>query len=198
MVNERINMRTKVATLITMAALCGAAWADDIGGTIKLAVALSHGGTNTISSLSESVTDPWKWSGDNSSIGTNGSESGMTRLYLQAGTLTSLGTNTIDLQSATVDSFGNALAFTKVKFIWFCPTIATAPYQSLIIRPATAAGLTNWTEGTSGVKVQSGGIFAYMAPNTNAIAVAAGACDSLEIVNTVTNSASYSLYIGGM
>jgi len=191
-------MKTTTATLITMAALCITTLADDIGGTIKLAVSLAHGGTNTISSLSESVTDPWKWAGGNSNIGTNGSESGMTRLYLQSGTLTSFGTNTIDLQSATVDSFGNALAFTKVKFIWFCPTIATAPYQSLIIRPATAAGLTNWTESTSGVKVQSGGVFAYMTPNTNAIAVAAGACDSLEIVNTVTNSASYSLYIGGM
>jgi hypothetical protein len=191
-------MKTKAAILITMATLCGISLADDISGSIKLAVSLAHAGTNTISSLSESVTDPWKWGGENPVIGTNGSETGMTRIYLQAGSVSSLGTNTIDLYSATVDSFGNALAFAKVKFIWFCPTIATAPYQSLVIRPATANGLTNWTDGTSGVKVQSGGVFAYMVPNTNAIAVVNGSCDSLEIVNTVTNAGTYSIYIGGM
>ena len=188
-------MKTKImATCVVL--LSNILLADTIDGTIKLSVSLAHAGTNTISSLSESVTDPWRWSGSTSSIDTNGSETGMTKLYLQAGSVVSLGTNTIDLYSATVDSFGNALAFSRVKFIWFCPS--NAPYQSMTIRPATSSGLTNWTEGTSGVKVQSGGIFAYMVPNTNAIVVSNGTCDSLEIVNNVTNAGTYSLYIGGM
>lgn len=170
--------------------------ADTIEGNIKIATLMTHYGGSGASTLTESLSDPWLWAGTSGAIGTNGSAEGLTRLYIVVSNIVAGGTNTHDLYGTSVDSFGQSVTFSKVKFIWFCPSNAVG--YSMAMRPAESAGLTNWlADVTNGVVVQHKGALALMAPNATAYAVSNGVCDSITVVNSWTNTGRYTLYFGG-
>ena len=190
-------MRTScVLAVFVLAVLTLGVLADTITGEIKLSAAITHTGSATASSLTETISDPWKWGASTAFMGTNGSPTGLSRIYVSSTTIAGSGTNTIDLYSSTLDSFGSPLAFSAVKFIWFAPSNTTS--SSMTILPASSAGFTNWTESTTGNKIRSGGLLAIMAPDAGGYAVSNGACDSISIINGSTNSGSYVLFVGGI
>lgn len=170
--------------------------ADTITGEIKLSTAITHTGSGTASTLTETITDPWKWGSSTAFIGTNGSATGLSRVYVSSTSIAGSGTNTVDLFSSTLDSFGSVLAFSSVKFIWFAPSNTAS--STMTIRPALSSGFTNWTESASGNKVRSGGLLSIMAPDAGGYSVSDGVCDSIIIVNGSTNAGSYVLFVGGI
>lgn len=190
-------MRTKAATLITIAAMCGSAWADDISGNIKIAATMTHLGSVTASTLTETLSDPWLWAGTTARIGTNGAATGLTRIYASETAIAASGTNALDLYGTLLDSFGATVNLSKVKlmFVSFSNSMASA---SVTLAPGVAAGFTNWNDGaTAGVKISAGGAFFLAAPNATGYPVSNTACDALQLVNNSTNAGSVKVIIAG-
>jgi hypothetical protein len=190
-------MRTKTATLITMAALCGMAWADDISGNIKIAASLTHLGSVTASTLTETLSDPWLWATSTARVGTNGAATGLTKIYAAETAIAAGGTNALDLYGTLLDSFGATVNMAKVKlmFLSFSNSMTSA---SVTLAPGAANGFTNWNDGaTAGVKISAGGAFFLAAPNAVGYPVSDGGCDALQVVNNATNAGSVKVIIAG-
>jgi hypothetical protein len=188
---------TKAAVLITIAALCGAAWADDISGTVKVSTSLTHLGSPTASTLTETLSDPWLWAGTTARLGTNGAATGLTRIYAAETAIGAGGTNALDLYGTLLDSFGAAINMAKVKlmFVSYSNAMASA---TVTLAPGAAAGFTNWNSGlTEGVKISAGGAFFLAAPNATGYPVSNTACDALQLVNNSTNAGSVKVIIAG-
>jgi hypothetical protein len=188
-------MHTSIAkTLLTgiLAALCLGAPAvcDPISGTISVSGPVLHTG-GTASSLQESIDSFFSWT----LASTETNVLSLSCLYSASGSLAGGATNTLDLYGAVLDSFGATVKLARVKLLVFCPSNAIA--ATATIRPAAAAGFTNWCDAAEGVTVRAGGALAFFAPDLTGYPVSNSVCDSLEIVNNATNSATYKLYIGG-
>jgi hypothetical protein len=194
-------MKRKVdmyAGLVAAGVLAVVAFADEISGTIRFNPSILHEGVGVASTISETVTDIWRWGGTSASIGTNGSAAGMSKLWVYGGTISGGATQSFDLAGGVTNSFGATLTFARVKMMVLCPSNSMAVAQSVLLRPAPANGFASWQSGTNdGARVFSGGAWAVMAPQTNAYAVTPGTGDLLEIANESTNAATYRLYIGG-
>jgi hypothetical protein len=190
-------MKTKAATLITMAALCGVVMADEISGNIKIAASLTHLGSVTASTLTETLSDPWLWSGATARLGTNGAATGLSKIYAVESAIAGSGTNNLDLYGTMLDSFGATVNMIKVKlmFVSFSNSMASA---SVTLSPGASAGFTNWNDGaTAGVKIRSGGAFFLAAPDATGYPVSNGVCDALQVVNGSTNAGSVKVIIAG-
>ena len=194
-----MKKRTQYAWLIVAAVLAVASFADEISGTIRFNPTITHtAGANGASDLSETISDVWRWAGSSSSVGTNGTATDLTALYAGvSNNMPGKATNTVDLSGAINDSFGNPLNMTRVKLLVFVPTNAANQAATFTIRPAAAAGFTNWCNGADGVTIPCGGFLGLANPGTNYWPVTGGACDSLEIVNNATNAGGYKLIIAG-
>ena len=183
--------------LAAVGLICGAAMADDISGTIKAGIALTHAGSGTASTLTESLSDPWKWGNTTSIIGTNGSATGLGKLYVTSATIVGSGTNSLDFYGSLTDSFGVALNFSKIKLLFAAPSNSMATVQTVTIRPAAANGFTNWTDSVVGVTIRCGGAMILAAPDAVGYVVSNGVCDAMEVVNNSTNAATVKIVIAG-
>lgn len=194
-------MKTSAGTYAGLAVttvLAIASFADEISGTIRFNPSIVHEGAGSASTLSETITDVWRWNGTSASIGTNGTASDLTAIYAAvSNNMPGGATNTVDLSGAVNDSFGNPLNMTRVKLFVFVPTNAANQAATFTIRPAASAGFTNWCNDAGGVIIPCGGIMKLANPTTNWWPVTGGACDSLEIVNNATNAGGYKLIIAG-
>jgi len=191
--NTRRLIAGVVATVWLMG--CAGGWADDITGTIKAGISLTHAGSGTASTLTETLTDPWKWGNTSAIIGTNGSATGLSVLYVANPTIAATGTNSLDLYGVLVDSFGSTVNMLKVKLLLIAPSNSMAG-QSVTFRASAANGMTN-AIGVAGTTVQCGGAFLLAAPTAAGYTVSNGVCDSVEIVNDSTNAAGCKIIIAG-
>ena len=193
-------MKTKAITAAVLLAATITAWlyADEITGNIRVAPSLTHTGTG-ISDLTETISDVWKWAGASSAVGTNGTATALTCMYVGSSNGIPAGaTGTVDICGAVADSFGKTFSPVKIKGFIFCPSNSMVAPQSMLIRPAPENGWATWMSGTTtAVRAWAGGCVAFFAPNTNAYAVTAGTGDLLETVNESTNACSYRLYLFG-
>jgi len=193
-------MTTTQTRLATLAALTLAATlhADSITGSIKVSPNLTHTGSGAASTLTETISDVWKWAGTSATVGTQGLATAVTMMYvIQSNGIPAGATNTIDLYDSVYDSFGVKFKPAKVKGFIFCPTnsMTVAP-QTMLVRPASANGWATWmSTTTSAIRVFSGGCFAIFAPCTNAYTVTGATGDLLETVNESTNASGYKLTI---
>jgi hypothetical protein len=194
----------KAKMLGLAAAIAATTWlalADDITGSIKIAPNLTHSGAGSASTLTETISDVWKWAGTSATVGTGTTATAISKMYVVVSNGIPAGaTNTVDLYGGVYDSFGTLFSPSQVKGFIFCPTnslsVLTNGYQSMLIRPSSANGWATWmSTTTSAIRVKAGGMFALMAPCTNAYAVTATTGDLLETVNESTNACGYSLYI---
>lgn len=187
--------------LCAVLAVAAVVHADDIIGSIKISPNLTHSGDGAASTLTETIADVWKWAGASATVGTGATATAISKMYVLVSNNVPPGaTNTLDLYGAAADSFGTTFSPAQIKGFIFCPTnslsVLTNGYQSMLIRPAPAAGWATWMSGTtSAIRVKAGGMFAVFAPCTNAYAVTATTGDLLETVNESTNAAGYRLYI---
>lgn len=192
-----MKTRQAIAILAAVGMVCGmaAVMADDISGTIKAGISISHAGSGTASTLTETLSDPWKWGASTAIIGTNGAATGLSKLYVSDATIAASGTNTLDLYGALTDSFGVAVNLARVKLLLIAPANAMAG-QSVTLRAAAANGLTNALDAT-GVSVLCGGAFFLAAPTAIGYTVSNGVCDTIEVINDSTNAATCKVIIAG-
>ena len=188
------------AAIVTVGA--SAAWgADQVAGSIRISPNVTHTSSREGSTLTETISDVWKWAGASSTVGTGTTATAISKMYVVVSNGIPAGaTNTVDLYGSVYDSFGNLFSPSQVKGFIFCPTnalsVLTNGYQSMLIRPASANGWATWmSTTTSAIRVKAGGMFALFAPCTNAYAVTATTGDLIETVNESTNACGYSLFI---
>ena len=172
-------------------------YANDITGSIKLSPNLTHEGAGTASTMTETISDVWKWAGTSSTIGTNGLATALTKLYALAATMPAGGTNIYDLAGGVTNNFGEVLTFAKVKFLAFCPTNSLGATRSMLIGPAPENGWSWQSTTTAAVRVYASGVFCVGTASTNGYTVTAGTGDQLQIINDATNAAGFALYIAG-
>jgi hypothetical protein len=188
-------MKVNVMAGALVAALCCTVLSDDISGTIKAGISINHSGSGTASTLTETLSDPWKWGTSTAIIGTNGSATGLSRLYVASASIVAAGTNTLDLYGALTDSFGAAFSLARVKLVLIAPSNSIAA-QTVTLRAAAANGLTNALDAT-GVSVRCGGTFFLAAPDAIGYSVSNGVCDTIEVINDSTNAATCKIIIAG-
>lgn len=190
--------KAAIATLILVGSLAGAWAADTITGLARVELNLTHTGTNTATTLTETLVNAYKWGGTGA-LGTNGAAAGVGYMYAAVLSLGAGATNTLDLAGTLKDSFGSTLTFSKVKYLSVAPSNSMAVAQSVLVQPAPANGWGTWMANTtSAVRVWSGGCAVpVMCPQTNAPAVTAGTGDLLDIINESTNAATVTVIILG-
>ena len=194
-------MKTRGAIVLggILAVVVSATWAaDNITGFIRIDPNITHSGTGTGSTLSETFNNVFRWAGTGA-IGTNGSAAGMNKLVILTATISGGATQTWDLAGGVTNSFGQVLTFARVKMlVGTTSNSMTTAAQSILVQPAPANGWGSWLSTTQAAqRIYSGGGWAIMAPCTNAYAVTAGTGDLLDVINESTNAAQYWLYIGG-
>jgi len=177
--------------------LCGcgiAVAASTIAGRLNISSTITHTG-GTASTLTEELGTLYAWGGNLGTLGTNGSATGLSKLYVASASIVATGTNTLDLYGALTDSFGAAFNLARVKLILVAPSNSMAG-QTITFRAAAANGLTNALDAT-GVSVRCGGTFFLAAPDAIGYTVSNGVCDTIEIVNDSTNAAVVKVIIAG-
>jgi hypothetical protein len=181
--------------IVWVAVSIGIILADDISGTIKAGISISHAGSGTASTLTETLSDPWKWGTSTAIIGTNGSATGLSKLYVSDATIAGSGTNTLDLYGALTDSFGVAVNLARVKLILIAPANTMAG-QSVTLGASASNGMTNALPA-SGNSVLCGGAFFLAGPTAIGYSVSNGVCDTIQIVNDSTNAATCKVIVAG-
>ncbi len=193
-------MNTKTCTVLVVAVMgmFGVWAADTITGLARVELNLTHTGTNTATTVTETLVNAYKWGGTGA-LGTNGAAAGVGYMYAAVLSLGAGATNTLDLAGSLKDAFGATLTFSKVKYLSIAPSNNMAVAQSVIVQPAPANGWGTWMANTtSAVRVWSGGCAVpVMCPQTNAPAVTAGTGDLLDIINESTNAATVTVIILG-
>ena len=191
-----MKTRHAIAILAAVGMVCGCAvMADDIRGTIKTAVSLTHISGATASTVYETISDPWTWGATSANVGTNGAANDLNMVYISNATIAGSGTNTLDLYGTLLDSFGATLNFARIKLLIVAPTNAMAG-QSVTLLASAANGMTNALPAT-GNPVLCGGVFFLAAPTAIGYTVSNGVCDVIDIRNDSTNAAVVKVVIAG-
>jgi hypothetical protein len=131
---------------------------------------------------------------------TNGTGAGKAQVvFSDIGSLAGSASVSLDLAGALLDAFGKTITFTKIKAILVYADPANNAANPVVVSRPTANGLP--LLGTANVTVaglEPGGLFLYMSPGANGIAVTAGTADILTITNGAgTNTVSYQIIIIG-
>jgi hypothetical protein len=190
-------MMKKLAAIAAGFVLCGcgiAIGASAISGRLYVLSTVTHT-SGTASTLTEELGNPWYWGGGIGTLGTNGSATGLSKLYVSDATIAASGTNTIDLYGALTDSFGATVNMSKVKLLLIAPSNAMAG-QSVTLRASASNGMTNALPA-SGNSVLCGGAFFLAAPTAIGYSVSNGVCDTIEVINDSTNAATVKVIIAG-
>lgn len=112
-------------------------------------------------------------------------------------TLTASATENLDLAGVLADVFGNVLTFTKIKALIIKADAANVN-DVLVGGHATAAVVSLFGDATDKVRVKPGGTVAFIAPDANGYAVAAGTADMLTVANSgAGTSVIYTIVIVG-
>lgn len=110
------------------------------------------------------------------------------QLYRITGTIGISSVVPIDLVSSIVlDTFGTALALTKLKALLIVNTHATQPF----------AVTTNLTNGISVPSLRPGGCVILTAPDSTGLAVSAGS-DTITLTNSTGSTTSYEIAVIGV
>ena len=183
-------MKKQLSTaLLLAAAIMAAAATIEFEGTLRLDPQWTHTKTDGASVVRETY-DRIIYSGH--TTGTNANQ--MTSLARSSGVLTNSASVTLSLLGGVDNAFGDPITFTRVNFL--CLTADAANVDPLHIGGAAATPFESWC-GTNGLAVlRPGGTILYHAPDITGYAV--GTNGNLKILNTGTNSVSYSIYIGGI
>lgn len=111
-------------------------------------------------------------------------------------TLTASATENLDLAAGLTDPFGASITFTKVRAIIVVAAVGNTN-DVQVTRPA-ANGVPIFLAAGDGVPVVPGGVFIFIAPNANGIAVTAGTGDLLTFTNSAGGtSVTYDVFILG-
>ena len=169
-----------------MVLMAGAALAaTTFSGRLLLKPDWSHKKTQGQSTLEETFGSFLAWT---HTSGTNANQ--MATIVSREGTLADGESITYDLTNID-NGFGDNVNFAVVRFMAFsCETGA------IEIGAADSNAFVNWV-GASGdtIKVRPGGIALFVAPDLTGYAV--GTAGNLKILNTTTNTITYTMYIGG-
>lgn len=179
-------MKTNPAIALILA-LAITACADTFSGRLLVYPQWTHAKTVGASTVTETFATFLDWT-HTSGAGSNQ----MNTIVRETVTLTNSQARTVDL-AAIPDSFGDSTTFTNVRFIAVsCPSANVDPID---IGAAGEDAFSAWAGDTNQtVRVRPGGIWLMVAPDAAGYAPGGG---KLMLRNTGTNSASYSLYIGG-
>ena len=183
-------MKTHAAiSMLLTAAFIAAAATIEFEGTLTLDPQWLNVKTDGASVVRETFSDLIALT---HTTGTNANQ--MTSLAKSSGILTNSASVTLSLLGGVENAFGDPITFTRVNFL--CITAPAANLSALHIGGAASAPFTSWC-GTGGLAVlRPGGTILYHAPDITGYAV--GTNGNLKILNTGTNSATYSIYIGGI
>jgi hypothetical protein len=170
-------------------AACAANAANTITGTILAKSTITYSkAIGTASTLNHVFDDFVRWS---VTTGTNANQ--MTAICYSTDTLANGQTNTLYL-SAIADGFGDAKAFTAVRFIAL--QAATNNVDAVRLGGAETDAFAPWAgSATDTALVMPGGTLIMMAPQLAGFAV--GTATNLNVSCVGTNEATYYLYIGG-
>ncbi len=117
-------------------------------------------------------------------------------LFTDTRTVTTGANDDLDLAGVLTDSaFGNVMTFVKVKGIVIYSKFAANLVLS--VGGDGVNGFTTWLNAaTEKVKINPGGLFVLIAPNTGYV-VTAGTGDKLRITNAAGASSTYDIWIFG-
>jgi hypothetical protein len=182
-------MKKHISIALIAAAFAAAAASIEFEGTLRLDPQWTNTKTDGASVVRETFS---KIIFAAHTTGTNANE--MTSLARSSGTLTNSASVTLSLLGGVSNAFGDPITFTRVNF--FCITADAANVDSLQIGGAAATPFEAWCGPNGRAVLRPGGTILYHAPDI--IGYAVGTNGSLRISNTGTNSAAYSVYIGGI
>lgn len=120
-------------------------------------------------------------------------------LFSDTRSLAGSATEDLDLAGATyTDAFGTALAFARVKLIWFyAATANNAANKVNVTRPASN-GVPWFLAAGDGIALAAGAGFLWFDPGATGVAVTAATGDLITVTNSAgTNTVSYDVLIVG-
>lgn len=175
--------KTLAATMVLMAGAALAA--TTFSGRLLLKPDWSHKKTQGQSTLEETFDTFLAWT---HASGTNANQ--MATIVSREGTLTNSASITYDLTNID-NGFGDNVDFAVVRFMAFgCET------GTIEVGGAASDAFVNWVgSATDTIKVRPDGIALFVAPDLTGYAV--GTAGNLKILNTTTNTITYTMYIGG-
>lgn len=177
-----------VVGLFVGAMLAACAALADFSGTFVAAPTWTH--TKTIGSATVKATFAplLAWT---HADGTNANQ--MTELGLSDVSLVGSGTNNVNV-STLADSFGDAISIGRVRFL--AVSAGAANVGALEVGGAASGAWATWAADTSDkLLLRPGGLLLFVAPDATGYTV--GTSNLLRVRNTVTNAATFSVYIGG-
>lgn len=188
-----MKMRADMGTIVAAASLAImalAAWADTtFSGTLFCRTTWEHVKTVGAAELTETVPDFFTWTH------ADGDTTNQMNAFVSAPISLAAGaTNAINL-AAAVNGFGDTVNFSKVKFLAFGAAVSNE--AALRVGGAEADAFAGcFGDASDTVDVRPGGFVMLAAPDAAGYTVGTGT--NLWVVNTGTNAAIGTAYIGGV
>jgi hypothetical protein len=162
-----------------------------LSGSLALAISIAHTCTQDDGSV---ASDPI--SRTISQAIANGTGDGQaTQIFHERRTLTTGASQEYDLAGSLVDELGQTLTFAAIKAIIIYSTTST---NKVLTVGAGTHPLAEWVGDAASdtVKINAGGLFGLIAPNTG-YTVTAGTADDFKVTNAAGGSTIYDIIIIG-
>ena len=182
-------MRSAVTAVVAVWILAvGFAVAGNYSGSMRLGLNATHTDVSETvptggNAASEKFTD---WVVNQAlTYGTNANQ--CNQFYPKTYTTTNTETTTIDINGATTDTFGVAVAISEARFL----IVSAAAANSNMVKVSWVPFVDAWTD------IRPGGTVMFFAPDATAYPSTNATADSVVISNSSGYSATYSVLIGG-
>ena len=181
----------RMIVCICALAVVGIAVADSITGNLRVSPNLTHTGTGSASTLSETkdTFQSWVIAGTTNAVS-------LTKMWVASVTLAGLAGTNFDLYASMNDSFGQPVSFSVVKMIAL--NAATSNETFIGLGGAGSNPMTNWVADASDIiKIAPSAGFYIFAPDETGYAVSNGVADTLAVTNYSTNAVWFDIFIAG-
>lgn len=180
-----------MALILTIA---GAAYAASLSSTIRISVVAD------LQNVLDLVTATSPMASNTTYTFTNGTGANkVQKIFSDTRTLTASSSEDIDLSGVLTDPLGATISMTKMKALVVKAAAANTNNVNLGGIPSNSFPMLGvFNDSSDIVSIKPGGMFAYISPDANGVAVTAGSADTFKLANSSgSTSVTYDIIVIG-